>query len=571
MNRKKDVELAAMLIDLAELKLDSNHITETVEKGRVWPAELVSCFLNAWQNVNNEEKRNALIQARHYLPVSEATPALQDELALLEIKLAQREKETGLFQPVLDWPIPPQQKEISPRHVPSYIQQPPLNGRDPFAFEYAEDELYDLFTGEKDIAFWGGHPLFNALFAIDRVTLVYSPSGNGQTALAYGLHYFATRREVFALHIPGTPAIHEIQRRFIEHLFDFVLAYPSYLRRTTAAEMELFVQLLASQMDKTVIMGRIQARQADLSTQFKEPDKPDNVSSLTQLQMLLKKLTEMTLSRKDTPDWLIDGGISTVIRALGFKRAILILEANEIEQAQTMMDELLSQTIKWQTGGLYTVFFLPEEVSRETRHGDFYRRQFVWSFSQLERMISWRYRSFVSSRHTVLELFENKDVFHYMLQQCVNDDKRLLNYSPRKFIQLWHNIIVDLSGDSPITRSVIDEHITKGKTFFQSTDKDAIESVQTREQVDSSLTVSDSAPGAPSRELLHRILANYFDLSELRVICFFLNVNYDEFSFESKSEFIIKMIAYFERTNRKDELWRVVQEQRPNLPEFEQH
>ncbi|MBK8934526.1 MAG: hypothetical protein IPM76_19860 [Chloroflexi bacterium] len=164
----KQVELITELLNLAELNLKSTDIEDTIEKGREWPHELVACYLAAWNKNDDKEYRAALTKARRLLPIAQINPELQDSLAMVELEIVQREKATGEFKPVLNWPLPPQHRGAGVASVSPFIAKQVPNGRDPFAHEYAEDELPDLFADETKLAFWGGHPLFNALFTVDR-------------------------------------------------------------------------------------------------------------------------------------------------------------------------------------------------------------------------------------------------------------------------------------------------------------------------------------------------------------------------------------------------------------------
>lgn len=563
----KQVELMTELLNLAELSLKSTDIEDTIEKGGEWPQELVACYLAAWNKNDDKEYRAALTKARRLLPVAQINPELQDSLAMVELEIVQREKEMGEFKPVLNWPQPPQHRGVGAKPVSPFIARRILNGRDPFAHEYAEDELPDLFADETKLAFWGGHSLFNALFTVDRVTLVHSVPGNGRTAFAYGLHYFASRREVFALHIPGQPDAQEIQRRYALHLCDFVLAYPGHLRRIAAAEMNLLAHLLATQIGKTVILGRIQSRQVALSArQQTNETKQEHLSARTQLQLLAQKVEAVSPKQDNAVDWVMNG-LGTIVYALGFKRAFLILDANTPDSAKYMIETLLPQGLRWQASGFYTIFFLPSTLSltEPQPRGEFYSWSLTWSLAQIEKAIAWRYRAFTAPKRKILEQFENKDSFDFMLQQCSYNAENL-SFIPRKFIQLWHNVTDVLQPDGEITRAAI-EQFSRASTHVMP--PQAKESDQTEQPITgqvSSETISDPDRETAEQKQLKHILNNYFKLSELQEICFDFGVDYEEFS-DRKSQMSLDMVTHFKNSNRLDDLWTAIQKQRPFVRE----
>ncbi len=553
----KQVELITELLNLAELNLKSTDIEDTIEKGREWPHELVACYLAAWNKNDDKEYRAALTKARRLLPIAQINPELQDSLAMVELEIVQREKATGEFKPVLNWPLPPQHRGVGVKPVSPFIAKQVPNGRDPFAHEYAEDELPDLFADETKLAFWGGHPLFNALFTVDRVALVHSASGNGRTALAYGFHYYSARREVFALHIPGQPDISEIQRRYVLHLCDFVLAYPGYLRRMTTAEMALLAHLLTAQIGKPVVLGRIQARQSALSAHRPDETKQNHVSELAQLQLFARKIEAVPRKQDNSADWVMSG-ISTTVHALGFKRAFLVLEAHNSDLANAMTETLLPPAIRWQASGFLTIFFLPQAHLLKEQRGEYYRWQLTWTIEQLERVINWRYRAFAGTRQKILALFET-GVFEVILRQSSCGDDTL-SYNPRKFIQLWQNVTAKLRDENEVTQSSISQYglITKSVTPLE------FRELTQAEQSVISQTHLESGGKVPDRQQFSQILDNYFGVSELQRICFDFGIDYERFS-DLKPDISTQVVAYFERIGQLNDLWAAIQKLRPFL------
>ena len=66
----------------------------------------------------------------------------------------------------------------------------------------------------------------------------------------------------------------------------------------------------------------------------------------------------------------------------------------------------------------------------------------------------------------------------------------------------------------------------------------------------------------PSRTELHKILITYFNESELRDLCFRLDIDYEELPGSTKSDKARELITYAERNGRYEELVRLVQPSR---------
>jgi len=64
---------------------------------------------------------------------------------------------------------------------------------------------------------------------------------------------------------------------------------------------------------------------------------------------------------------------------------------------------------------------------------------------------------------------------------------------------------------------------------------------------------------------LQKVLVEYFTASELEIMSFQLQIDYEDLSGATKSEKAISLIAYMRRRGRLDELIQLVYQQRPNL------
>jgi hypothetical protein len=67
------------------------------------------------------------------------------------------------------------------------------------------------------------------------------------------------------------------------------------------------------------------------------------------------------------------------------------------------------------------------------------------------------------------------------------------------------------------------------------------------------------------RQKLRQAMMRHFNTSELRTICFDLNVDNEDLAGTEKTTFVIEMIKFFERTNRTPELIQKCAELRPEI------
>jgi len=68
-----------------------------------------------------------------------------------------------------------------------------------------------------------------------------------------------------------------------------------------------------------------------------------------------------------------------------------------------------------------------------------------------------------------------------------------------------------------------------------------------------------------NRIFLVELLVKSFDLSELRSLTFDLNVAFDVFSGDNKSQLCRDLVSYLERRDRLDELIGLLRQYRPNI------
>ncbi len=69
-----------------------------------------------------------------------------------------------------------------------------------------------------------------------------------------------------------------------------------------------------------------------------------------------------------------------------------------------------------------------------------------------------------------------------------------------------------------------------------------------------------------NRNQLRQILATRFDTSDLRTLCFELDVEYGNLPGRSKAEKEQELIVYLERRNRLSDLAKVGRRLRPDIP-----
>lgn len=556
-----EVNIIQNLLALATLA-KPEEIKSQILNGRSWPNACISVFIIAWEKCRQQQVADgcnkALQDARHLLPVSAAMPDLQDNLALIALEIIARVKEKGEFAPIKEWPVPPQHPIPSTLAFP-WVRETIPGGRDPFSHEKAEQDLFNLFRGRKDIAFWGGHSLFNRLFTIDQPMLVTGAVGSGRTALAHALHYYAPRREVLALHIPGTPTPSVLHRRFTAYLLEFVLRYPQNLRFSTGSNRVLLANLLVGTFGKTAVNARIENQQADLYTLLNPVPQEKKGIRGEQLQLLGKAVND-TSSSVQIMHWV--GAVSTVVQALQFKRTLLVLDAPAKSEAW-IQEMILPELTNWEIDGLTTILFLPDAIVEKLSYAgqEFRRRSLVWDRDSFYKMLQWRYKAFAGSR-VVLEQHFTSNALNEMIEHCSVEDS---GYNPRRFMQLWQMIVSEMPPDedaqigSDEIRGASQE--IKGPAVMEISPETY--PARDREEITMEETAVSRHPDPVS---LRKILDNYFSRSELRILCFDLRVDYDDFP-STKMEMALEMVSYFERHDRLDELWGEICRRRPNLCE----
>jgi hypothetical protein len=70
---------------------------------------------------------------------------------------------------------------------------------------------------------------------------------------------------------------------------------------------------------------------------------------------------------------------------------------------------------------------------------------------------------------------------------------------------------------------------------------------------------------AENREALYQVLTEHFSVDEIRTLCFFLKVDYDDLDGEGKTGKVRELISYMGRRERIEELVAEVRRQRPNV------
>jgi Effector-associated domain 7 len=85
-----------------------------------------------------------------------------------------------------------------------------------------------------------------------------------------------------------------------------------------------------------------------------------------------------------------------------------------------------------------------------------------------------------------------------------------------------------------------------------------------REQIDASNPEEDSTKIESQRLKLRYILTRYFNDSELRNLCFELNIDYESLRGQGKGDRVIELVMYAERHGRTDDLVTLCRRLRPN-------
>ncbi|RMG93965.1 MAG: hypothetical protein D6706_14645, partial [Chloroflexi bacterium] len=69
----------------------------------------------------------------------------------------------------------------------------------------------------------------------------------------------------------------------------------------------------------------------------------------------------------------------------------------------------------------------------------------------------------------------------------------------------------------------------------------------------------------PSPKVIHETLVTHFSLEELRVLCFQLNIEYENLEGSNKSGKALALVKYAQRHNRYTDLVNAIRQERPHL------
>lgn len=377
--------------------------------------------------------------------------------------------------------------------------------------------------------------------------MILGHPGSGCTAFAWGLHYYGPSRGHFAVHIPGQPNLDEIYSRFINHLQDFVLHRPTYLRRLTGAYRELLVSLIVSKRNPKSLLAEIETAQVEILSPFSSIIDNEKESAIEQLQLLQKAVE--SIDRTDSSSILKTfKDIWLVVRKLGFKKISLVLDVQSLSgDNKWLQDRIIPNMMRWQHQGIMTILFVPTLLEgNEDIPAYVYRDSIIWRQSQLRKMLRWRYKVFAPPRHVLEEQFEENVLDDLMVQ--------MPSVTPRKFIQLWRKLIEPLDYGEKITG----EHVQKVIAEQSPIDR----SIQKSEEDVKNLGDMESYESQDIKVMLNK----YFNLAELKQLCSNIDINYEDIpDRETIAGFAREIVEYSERHEMLEKLIRGIYEERPFL------
>jgi len=566
---KDEWETGNALLKLARLegleedeKVNSEVLKGLVQNGRVWPDACLAAFTSAWVKCRKSPRKHeqSLKEARSLLPISEASQKFQNQLAQIEMEIVGREKAQYTFKPILNWPdLPP--KPYLPA-VPKWVKSAVPGNQDPFADIKSETNLYFLYRfQEKSYLFWNGHPLFDLLFRLEEPALVLGDPGSGRTAMAYGMQFFATRREVLALHLPGTPSEEGIQKGFAAALLDFIRRYPDKLRLLTGGERQVVARLLVNYFGKESAVSLVENAHTHLFSPRSRIDKKDR--KICSDQLLLLNEAVKSIKEGKIGSWC--SLVHAAVKALRFERVYLVLDAPETA-VDWLNDDIIPRLQEWQAQGLYTILFVPnpaapnldlQRLPIQSKH------YLTWNKEQFTAMIERRYQAFAGERRTIYELFED-DAFEHMVNKCQSNN----HYNPQRFMQLWQQITQQLPADKnhKINKDDIDNAVNTAPSFGVQ----AVPMGEGQKSIGQDLVYPTMVPTGisrgkrPPQAQLRNILKNYFDREELRDICFDYGIDYEDFGVE-KAALVRDMVNSFKHIGKLDQLVSEICRRRPNI------
>ncbi|GAB4275163.1 MAG: hypothetical protein Kow0080_24270 [Candidatus Promineifilaceae bacterium] len=565
----------AKLDGLGEDGKITDELKKLIQNGSVWPDACLAAYTLAWNQCREKDFSNEcekpLNEVRSLLPISEASQKFQNQLAQIEMEILGREKTKYIFKPILDWPRLPPKPYLAP--ASEWVRKTVPNGKDPFTDVKSEKNLYFLYCfQEESYLFWNGHPLFNLLFRLQEPALIFGEPGSGRTAMAYGMHFFATRREVLALHLPGTPSEEVIQKGFAAALWDFIRCYPDKLRLLTGGERRAVARLFVNYFGQESMVSLIENAHTHLfSARFgigkKEKEKKEMQKTGGEQLLLLNEAVKSIEERKGGPWYSL---VHAAMKALRFDRVYLVLDAPETA-IDWVNNDIIPRLQEWQVQGLYTVLFVPSRAEPHLQLQALVRNKYylTWNQTQFTAMLERRYQAFAGERRTIYELFEDDVLFDYMVEKCGQNG----HYNPQWFMQLWQQITRQLPADRnhkinkvDIVEAVKEISALKVQTVSMgNVQEEAAQDLGYYSAVGqgmAQITVGHSKK--VSQAELRNILINYFDREELRDICFDYDIDYEKFD-QNKRELIREMINEFARIGRREQLVEEICRRRPNV------
>lgn len=507
-NVQKKYQLAKDLFDIAQ---GVENLPELVRRAGQnplnWRDDIVASYLLAQKEVKPEQQQMFRL-ARLDLPDSKKWHESIEILDRNEIN----------YQPRVDWQSVPTNVRLT--YKQDYVKKY-LNGLNPFPVEVAEEEPGLLFHRERPLFF--SSDLYKKLK--NEPQLIYAPPGIGRTALALSIGRY--HQNVFWLSL----YLHQkedVKVKFADQLLGFILAHPTHLIKLTQSDRELLAHFLVTYFNKTNLSNELSRclQQLENKDWWRTAD-PLNQSfwkksATKRVEQMLECIKQAERQDYDEYNWA--KAFVMAAKNLGFDKILLVIDANQSDK-EWILELVNSKIATWhlEGRGVTTFVFVPDEWKTVFNQRVIHAEDVSWTKDEFIEMLEHRWQTCLKTRSFPADHFD-EDAWDLLLEGCLVNG----SYNPRCFMTLWRFLTEN--------KQEKDFHLLDVQEALKKLNPPAVQ---------------DAPVSAPDRNQLKKTISEKYNLSELKQLCFELNVDYDNIAGGTKDEKIMELILSFER---RDEL-----------------
>lgn len=467
---QKDLEIVRTLWRIVQA---DGPLLSLIQSVKDWPNECVAAYLLAYKE-HSIGKQSELVQARQYLPKEDhISQDLRDALQ----RIREEEKKEHL----------PPRKWLSERFTPSkvtvdipsflsqFLKEHGLDSEDnssrignPFAWEYAEQDIYDLFASG---GFWPGHKVVSGLKTSVQPIIICGVPGSGQTTFALDLARYNLSNSQLALYLAQEPSLEDIQAGFGQLLLAFIKDHPIFLGGLRTHERKAIISLLTVSLSQVFILAELDAayRKIEKARNLSErtDDQQNHQSNEVGNRIALSYLEQFSqeIASGSWPANLSPAVWASLLwrsaESLGFSdqrpRLRLVLDAGS-GSANWWNSIIAPHVWAWHRNGVDVVLTIPTSERDQLQHtSKFDILTIDWDQNSLMGMISYRAEKLLPHRLTIADLFED-EALNWLIEASKDESG---SYTPRRWIQLWNRTIQLASSDQRIiTRDLVQQVLT---------------------------------------------------------------------------------------------------------------